>query len=263
MRAIQEGNGPLTLANMAEREIVDRKGKPYTVRTFVFPTREQDSLEVDPRIARHRAEIEEVMRLAFRDVSDGATETQGRLKWISKDDVIELIFDKNDDTERVIGVQTYLSGQMPEYDGARYLYNHYSAIHPDYQGRALRRISSQLVKEQLEPSAIAASTHGVSYYKSFHEASVDFGHLSYPRTGVEVPQPAFELGQTILKHALGPDYAITLDQRLVRTGKSPYTMDDDERRFPFFEDELALRPEQAAFCLSIEPNFATQIGIEA
>lgn len=247
-----------------EKEFVDKSGKLIIVKVFVYPTRDQNSIDADPRVASYRADISEVLKNAFRDDSNGHFETKKRIKYVEDVNVIELLFRKDEnDEERVIGFQSYIYDELPGSKGAKYLYNLYAAILPDEQSAGLRRKASDLILELLKPDVIAGTTHSISYYKSFQNAGTDSGYQTYPRPGEIVPSQIFLLVQDVFRGAFGERSISTLDPRLVRTDPDddPYTQDLPGGEFYFFEKELNLRPEQGVLCAGVRPEFAQTLGV--
>lgn len=247
-------------SEMTEHEIVDTKGKVFKLMLFRFLSRGENHFEQDSRLAPFADSIREVLRLAFKDDDSQANATKSRFKYVATDDALDIIIDKDiDGKEIVAGLHSYRAGVLPDYDNARYLYTHYSAVHPSYQGRNLRRIAGIPMIDTFKPDIFAGSTHSASIYESIVKMSTDTGRVLFPRPGQIIPEAILHIGKAILREALGGEYTASLDKRLIRTGSSPYTKDSSDRPYPFFDNELNLLPSQSVFYVGVTPQLEAKL----
>lgn len=243
----------------ATREIVDSRRKPHTVTAILYPTRGINHFNTDPSLKPHTDEVFNVLKRAFRDESPNSEATKSRFGYVSSDDLLVLIRDN----EGLVAVQSYLVSRLPDFDGVMSLYGHYGAVDPEYQGGNITTKSLGLILDMIEPSVISGSTHSSSAYMSLVNSCAAKGLDTFPTPGTETAEGVFRLGQSILRESLGVQSVASLDTRLVRTTSSPYTMDVSGRSFPFFDNELNLKPEQAVLVMGVSKDLTQKITSKA
>ncbi len=246
-----------------EHQIVDTQGRPFTVKLFQYPTpsvyvkdafpNRENHFQNDPRLAPYADQVHDLLRVAFRDDSPEHKSTDGRFGYVSSDDSLDLVISKGQaGQEVVVGVHSYKTIVLPGYNLTPALYTHYAAVHPDFSGGNIRRVSAMPIMDTFKPEVFCGSTHSDAILASIVTMARDMGYELYPKVDQDPLKWVYRLGRAVLSASLSVEAQLGSD--LVRTGSSPYTQDASGRLPHPIAQRLNLTPNQAVLYVAISPR---------
>lgn len=222
----EQGEGQVQSESVVNYVIEGRSGEKFPAKLFKVegPISEIPNAE----IARISPEIVEVAKRCFTHWEDGGARFAKVLA--ERANRVSVVYDP--EGKKIVAFNVYEQGQIiPE--GSEmpvdFVYTHYAGVDPlpaerkeAYRGQGLMESSRTSDTLSMNPEAISGCTANGAILKGVRATAKELDRVMYPDITQPVPTAVVSLGRAIYSKVNGALAGQTVDNFLLRHGKSPY-----------------------------------------
>ncbi len=222
----EQSEGQIQPESVVNYVIEGRSGEKFPAKLFKVEGPISDF--PNSELAKISPQIIDVAKRCFTHwTDDGARFTKILAERANR---VSVVYDTKG--ENVVAFNVYEQGEItPEgMDGVvDFVYTHYAGVDPQpgvsgekYRGQRLMESSRTSDTQSMNPEVISGCTANGAILKGVRATAKELDRVMYPEFGKPVPTAISSLGRAIYSKVNGALAGQTVDNSLIRHGKSPY-----------------------------------------